>query len=158
MSPRRNPPVRGFRADIRRALYQGFKYELGCPGETNCGLYAKSGTDACQPCSKHLKPVEAEPFAGSLRRLRLVFWLESLIEAGCRFMADEISAQLWEHLAAIKSERNRFERLLIESKDTQNRARREEETVRQQVRKLDGLPAPGQSLFGGKGKAPVRRR
>lgn len=139
--------VSGIRADIRRVLYLGFKYELGCPTEAKCPLYARSQETACQPCTKHLKPVESDPNTLSLRRIRFLFWLESLIGAGCHPSPDDLPVNVWEALSYMKAERNRFERLLHEAKADNREQDRAIAKAQQDARKLDGLPAPGGSIF-----------
>jgi hypothetical protein len=144
-----DPPARGLRADIRRALYISSKYELGCPTEAQCALYERSQEAACLPCPKHLKPVERDPNTVALRRIRLLLWLESLITAGCHFGPDDLSVALWEGLADLKNERARFERLIFDQKHQKNQADVVQTKALREARKLDKIPEPGQSIFGG---------
>ncbi len=123
------PPPWGFRIDVRRALYPVYA------GEVDGGL----------------QPVEDYPSPAAIPRIRLVTWIESLVAAGCQLQLNDLHPRLWEDLATLKSERNRFEREVIEQK-TKNRAeQRAEDRARNDARKIDKIPAPGVSLFA-KGK------
>lgn len=120
--PERDP--KGFRLDIRRALYE-----------------------ALHPEHPYLLPVEEKPNPVAIRRLRLVFWLESLIGAGCHFDNSDLPISIWEALAYVKSERNRFERLIMEQRSEQSKRDAALKRAQADARKLDKIPGPGQSIF-----------
>lgn len=147
-SPQNNEDrVTGLRLDIRRAIYQGSKLELGCPGESKCDLFARRQLDACQTCPKHLKPVEEEPNPLALRRIRLLLWLEGIMGVGCHFPPQDLSVSLWEGLADLKSERNRMERLLFEQKHQRQEQDRQQKAAIGDARKQAGIPGEGESFF-----------
>lgn len=154
-------PPRGLAIDLRRALYLAYKYELGCPGESSCSMYASRQEAACQSCPKHLKPTEDPPDPNTNRRVALVTRVERMIAAGCRFDADDLPMRLWDELGMLKAERNRFERILFEARTEGRRQEAVTAKAQQDARKLDGLPDPGQSIFkkgGSVGGTPRGRR
>jgi hypothetical protein len=145
--PAADAPATGFRGDLRRVLYLGFKYELGCPGEDACGLYERTQEAACVTCPKHLKPVERDPQVASLARIRFITRMEALIGAGMKLDADDLPLNVWEALAVLKSERNRFERILMDARSANREQDRAVSKAQTDARKMDNIPAPGQSIF-----------
>lgn len=117
-------PARGFRGDIRRALYLGIKDEY--PG---------------------IEPVEEPPSPLAIRRIKLVLWLEGLIAAGCHFAPDDLHVSLWEALSDLKAERNRVERLTFDYRQKKSEGERQVAKAQADARKMDNLPSPGQSIF-----------
>ncbi len=145
--PEKDSRATGLRADIRRVLYLGFKYELGCPGESECPLFQRSQEAACVNCPKHLKPVEFDPSPAAIPRVKFIAWLEGLLNAGCKLDPNDLPLNAWEGLAALKAERNRFERILMDSRQDNREQERSMAKAQNDARKLDGIPPPGASIF-----------
>lgn len=146
-SPKPDPPVAGFRADLRRALYGAYRFELGCPGEAQCDLYEARQFKACRECPKLLRPVEDDPRPTSVPRIKHLMTVEGMVTVGCRFAPDDLPWQTWQDLMALKGERNRLDKLVFEQKSRSAQENREIEQARSKARAVDKLPGPGQSIF-----------
>jgi hypothetical protein len=71
------------------------------------------------------------------------------MDAGCPFQSGDLPVSLWEALAHLKIERNRFEGLVMEQRTERAKADAAIRKAQNEARKLDKIPPPGQSLFGG---------
>lgn len=150
-----DPPVTGLRGALRATFYQAHKYDLGCPTESQCDLYARTQEAACASCPKHLTPVEVMDPVWANQRIRFLFRLESLITVGCTFHASDLPPRVWDELVLLKMERTRIDGLVLAQKSAVTAQQRETEKAKASARKQSNIPAPGQSIFGASGR---RRR
>lgn len=130
-------------------LYHARKYELGCPTEKKCDIYASQQEAGCATCPKHLKPVPKQPLSpAALRRVAFLTRIESRVAVGCKYGPDDLPQHVWDELVWLRIERDRLDELIRErKKGPQSELPPPVERQRQEVRKMDGIPAPGQSLF-----------
>lgn len=77
--------------------------------------------------------------------------LESMIAVGCKFGPDDLPMRAWEELIWLRLERDRLDEIIRNRKDGKvDDLPPALQQQRNEVRKMDGIPPPGQSLFRGK--------
>lgn len=137
---------------LRSALFHARKYDLGCPTEAKCAFFRDQQERACEGCPKRLTPVEPLPPPVAGARLRYLTQIESMVAVGCKFGPDDLTPRTWQELIWLRLERDRMDDLIRGAKDREPAAAlpAEQQTRQNEIRRIDNIPPPGQSLFRGK--------
>jgi hypothetical protein len=134
-APGSEDPV-GVRLAIRSTLLRSHADEFGCE-TAECG------------CSKHLRIDLREPHMLGYRRVRFIVRIESMVNVGCKFGPNDLAPEVWEDLIIMGQERQYMDRLVALFREQLTKDTQDEERALSELRKEQGLPGKGGSLFSG---------
>jgi hypothetical protein len=136
---------------MRAVLYERHKYDLDCPTEEKCHLFANhGGYKACSGCPKELKVKPPELDERYLPRVKYLARIDNMISIGCKFGPNDLPPEVWDQLILLAQERSWIREKVDKQKnkrDPNSGLSKEGKAALEKQRKELGVPAPGQSIF-----------